>query len=97
MTEPADHYRGTEPVGRLDPDDAARLAHRGPDRRQSPRRAEDQRLHLARELVIEKARQVAHAHTVRSGWTLNDLDALVELVDVLETAETEAREVPARG
>lgn len=64
---------------------------RGPDRRRTQRRDEDQRLHLARELVIEKTRMLVADYTSKGSLTAPQIEdyviELAELVDVLETAE----------
>lgn len=68
---------------------------KGEDRREGPRRADDQRVHLARELVIAKARDLTAAGFDPDDGAISDeqlakLSELAELVDVLDTAERDA-------
>lgn len=57
------------------------------DRRATPRRTEELRLNLARELVIEKAKTIADSYTSPLGLDIEGVEMLVQLIDVLRTAE----------
>lgn len=64
------------------------------DRRQGPRREVEQRLHLARELVLQKAKEVADAFSDPKGnQTIvdNRTGNLCDLVGLLRAAEEAAR------
>lgn len=67
---------------------------KGEDRREGPRRDVEQRVHLARELVIAKARDLVGSGFDPDGSISDEqlakLSELDELVDVLTSAEREA-------
>lgn len=67
------------------------------ERRQEPRRAEEQRLHLARELVIAKACAVADSYESEPGLDIHSVEHLVELVALLRTAEGGITKAPQIG
>lgn len=58
-----------------------------PDRRSQPRREAELRLHLARELVLTKARQLVGVMNTGDGSVGHQLTDLAELVAVLNDAE----------
>lgn len=71
-------------------DEPTPIIARAGDRRQAPRRAEEARLHYARDLVVERARLVAEAWR-EYGANHGQLDELAAAVTALGEAEGAAK------